>query len=212
MPALRGVTIRRARAQANGMPLTPSSRFGPVPATRTLFGRRRRVLQDVAAGQLADVTFITPTARGVGSRRRDQRQRARLGRNRRQRDRRRIPITGTEHDMLVLWDDWGGWFDHVAPTIYNSYEDGFRVPLLVISPYAKRGHVSHTVYEFGSILKFIETTFTLPSLDTTDARANNVTDPFDFGSHPRKFVPIPRRRSKQYFLSHTDDRNPDDDY
>ncbi|HEX8816727.1 MAG TPA: alkaline phosphatase family protein [Terriglobales bacterium] len=47
--------------------------------------------------------------------------------------------------IILTWDDWGGWYDHVAPTILNSYEFGFRVPLVVISPYAKAGYVSHQV-------------------------------------------------------------------
>ncbi len=70
--------------------------------------------------------------------------------------------------IFVTWDDWGGWYDHVAPTTYNSYELGFRVPLLVISPYAKKGYMSHHQYEFGSILKFMEAIFDLGTLGTTD--------------------------------------------
>ncbi|MDP9111074.1 MAG: hypothetical protein M3M96_05540, partial [Candidatus Eremiobacteraeota bacterium] len=57
--------------------------------------------------------------------------------------------------IFVTWDDWGGWYDHVKPPMYNSYELSFRVPLLVISPYAKPGYVSHVQHEFGSILKFV---------------------------------------------------------
>jgi phospholipase C len=93
--------------------------------------------------------------------------------------------------ILVTWDDWGGWYDHVKPPVRNSYELGFRVPLLVISPYAKAGYVSHVQYEFGSLLKFTETTFGLGSLGTTDAIANDLTDCFDFGQRPRPFKPIP---------------------
>jgi phospholipase C len=66
--------------------------------------------------------------------------------------------------IFVTWDDWGGWYDHVKPQIYNSYELGFRVPLIVISPYAKAGYVSHVQHEFGSILKFIEEQYGLGSL------------------------------------------------
>jgi phospholipase C len=78
----------------------------------------------------------------------------------------------------------------VPPQIYNHYEVGFRVPLVVVSPYAKRGHVSHVLYEFGSILKFVESTFGLPSLHTTDVRANDLGDAFDFSQSPRTFTPI----------------------
>jgi phospholipase C len=92
--------------------------------------------------------------------------------------------------IFVVWDDWGGWYDHVPPQIFNSYELGFRVPLIVVSPYAKRGYVSHTQYEFGSILKFVEETFGTGSLNTTDVRANSIDDAFNFNAHRRTFVPI----------------------
>ncbi|HKU81904.1 MAG TPA: alkaline phosphatase family protein, partial [Candidatus Tumulicola sp.] len=92
--------------------------------------------------------------------------------------------------ILIVWDDWGGWYDHVPPQLFNHYELGFRVPLLVVSPYAKKNYVSHVQYEFGSLLKFAETTFNLGSLGTTDARANDLTDAFHFGQSPRAFVTI----------------------
>ena len=92
--------------------------------------------------------------------------------------------------ILIVWDDWGGWYDHVPPPQFNHYELGFRVPLLVISPYAKKAHVSHVQYEFGSLLKFAETTFGLGSLGTTDVRANNLTDAFNYNRPPRAFTPI----------------------
>ena len=66
--------------------------------------------------------------------------------------------------IFITWDDWGGFYDHVALPIYNSYEYGFRVPLVIVSPYAKLGYVSHVTHDFGSILRFIEETFGLPSL------------------------------------------------
>lgn len=93
--------------------------------------------------------------------------------------------------IVVTWDDWGGWFDHVKPPVRNSYELGFRVPLIVISPYAKSGYVSHVQYEFGSVLKFAEETFSLGSLGSTDAIANDLRDCFDFSQAPRKFRKIP---------------------
>ncbi|HEU5481107.1 MAG TPA: alkaline phosphatase family protein, partial [Candidatus Tumulicola sp.] len=92
--------------------------------------------------------------------------------------------------IFVVWDDPGGWYDHVAPQTFNSYELGFRVPLIVISPYAKSGYVSHTQYEFGSILKFVEDAFQTGSLKTTDQRANSLNDTFNFNQQPRRFVRI----------------------
>jgi phospholipase C len=76
--------------------------------------------------------------------------------------------------IIITWDDWGGWYDHVSPTItggpgvINSYEYGIRVPLIVVSPYAKPAYISHQVNDFGSILKFIEATFRPPILTTID--------------------------------------------
>jgi phospholipase C len=95
--------------------------------------------------------------------------------------------------IIVTWDEWGGFYDHVPPPMENNYmELGFRVPLLVISPYAKRGHVSHVQYEFGSIVAFAEETFGIRkgSLNATDVRANDLSDAFNFTQTPRPFVQI----------------------
>jgi phospholipase C len=103
--------------------------------------------------------------------------------------------------IIVTWDDWGGWYDHVKPPQYNSYELGFRVPLVVIGAYAKSGYVSHKQHEFGSILKFAEKTLGLGSLGTTDVRADDLADCFNFNQKPRAFTPIQTQRGRQYFLS-----------
>ncbi len=92
--------------------------------------------------------------------------------------------------IFITWDDWGGWYDHVPPKMYNHFELGFRVPLVIVSPYAKAGFVSHRRHEFGSILRFSETAFDLGSLDTTDKRSDDLFDCFDFTKPPRQFVPI----------------------
>jgi phospholipase C len=107
--------------------------------------------------------------------------------------------------IIVVWDDWGGFYDNVAPPFTDEWGGlGFRVPMIVMSPYALGGgstnYVSHTQYEFGSILKFIEGTFGLGSLGTTDARANSIIDCFDFTQQPRTFTVIPSARHKDYFL------------
>ena len=62
----------------------------------------------------------------------------------------------------------------------DTFGLGPRVPLLIISPYARPGHISTTQYEFSSVLKFIETRFNLPALSTRDAGANDITDSFNF--------------------------------
>jgi phospholipase C len=96
--------------------------------------------------------------------------------------------------IILVWDDWGGWYDPV-PAPWVSYTRlGFRVPMIVISPYAKPHNVSHTHYDFGSILKFVEQTFHIGSLGTADATANSMQDVFDFTQTPNAFkaAPLPR--------------------
>jgi phospholipase C len=114
--------------------------------------------------------------------------------------------------IFVTWDDWGGWYDHVKPPVYNSYELGFRVPLVVISAYTDKGYVSHKQHEFGSILKFTEKTFGLGSLGTTDKRADDLSDFFKFKQKPRKFTPIKSSLPRSYFLKQPMSMaDPDDD-
>ena len=104
--------------------------------------------------------------------------------------------------VFVTWDDWGGWYDHVAPKIANSYEYGFRVPLIVISPYAKHGYVSHVTHDFGSILKFTEKTFGLATLGYADRNADDLYDCFNFNQSPRPYRQIKTRYDARYFLTH----------
>jgi phospholipase C len=103
--------------------------------------------------------------------------------------------------IVILWDDWGGYYDNAPPKQLDYVGLGIRVPCLIISPYAKRGYVSHTTYEFGSILKFVEDTFGLASLNTSDVRATSIEDSFDFGQAPRTFKPIPTKVPASYFIS-----------
>ncbi|HEY1654314.1 MAG TPA: alkaline phosphatase family protein [Candidatus Tumulicola sp.] len=94
--------------------------------------------------------------------------------------------------IFVTWDDWGGWYDHVRPKIYNKYELGFRVPLVIVSAYARPGYVSHRQHEFASMLAFAEKVFGIHkgALHGTDMRADDLMDAFDFKQSPRKFVTI----------------------
>jgi len=110
--------------------------------------------------------------------------------------------------ILVTWDDWGGWYDHVAPKVINSYEYGFRVPLIVISAYAKRGYVSHVNHDFGSILKYVEKVFGLPTLGYADSLSDDLTDCFDYSQARKKFQTIQAPHGSDYFLN--DKRAADD--
>ncbi len=103
--------------------------------------------------------------------------------------------------ILIAWDDWGGWYDHVPPQIINSYEYGFRVPLIVVSPYAKPGYISHVTHDFGSILRFIESNYNLPSLGYADAAADDLSDCFDFSQTPIPFQTIAAPLKADFFLN-----------
>jgi phospholipase C len=122
--------------------------------------------------------------------------------------------------VIVTWDDWGGWYDHVRPPIsrtnpYNYYELGFRVPLLVVSAYTKAGYISNVQHDFGSILHFAESVFDLgfiPPGTFADSRADDLADFFDFKAQPRRFVDIPAPLPSGYFLDTSrPPMSPDDD-
>jgi phospholipase C len=82
--------------------------------------------------------------------------------------------------IIVLWDDYGGFFDNVAPPTVDGYGLSFRVPALIISAFAKTGYLDNTVYDFESTLKFAEWNFNLPSLTLRDSNANNLLNAFNF--------------------------------
>ncbi len=149
----------------------------------------RRFLDDVGHGRLANVTWVTPS--GPNSDHSSTRSNtgpmwvARV-----------VNAVGESKywkttAIFVMWDEWGGWYDHVPPPYADFDGLGIRVPLLVISPYAKRDYVSHVQYETGSVLRFIEDEFGLGRLAASDTRANSpAADCFDFTRPPRPFVPF----------------------
>ena len=176
-----------------------------------------QVLQDIANGQLAQVTWVIPDGRNsdhaasndgsgpswvasivnsIGS-----------------------SAYWSNTAIVITWDDWGGWYDHVAPKVVNDgvswgsgYVYGFRVPLIVVSPYAKTAYISHNTHDFGSVLKFIETTFGLSSLGYADLGADDLSDCFSLTQSPHSFQMIPAARKAAYFINDKRPRtDPDDD-
>lgn len=109
--------------------------------------------------------------------------------------------------LLVTWDEWGGIFDHVAPPSVPDAnaspalnEDfgqmGFRVPAVVLSPYAKAGSVAHTRFGHESMLRMVEDRYRLRPLTVRDAKANSLAAAFDFTRPPRREPPhLPTPRS-----------------
>jgi phospholipase C len=93
--------------------------------------------------------------------------------------------------IFVVWDEWGGFDDHVVPPVVEKeglsgpVRYGYRIPFLAISPYAKKGHVAHTLYSHSSILRTIERIFDVPPLTEWDAKANDLLECFDFSQARR---------------------------
>ena len=113
--------------------------------------------------------------------------------------------------IIITWDDWGGWYDHVPPFKTGGekahhwgqgYTYGFRVPLLVVSAYTKPGLVDNDIHDFGSILRFVEDNFSLPKIGPgyyADAFATGLHAFFPL-ANPRPFGPIPARQNAAFFL------------
>ncbi|HXZ12235.1 MAG TPA: alkaline phosphatase family protein [Candidatus Sulfotelmatobacter sp.] len=121
--------------------------------------------------------------------------------------------------IIITWDDWGGWFDHVAPQVVNDgvswgsgYVYGFRVPLIIVSPYAKTAYISHATHDFGSILKFVEKNFNLSSLGYADTPADDFSDCFQLTQPPNGFKTIPAALDAAHFINDkTPPTGPDDE-
>ena len=117
--------------------------------------------------------------------------------------------------IIITWDDWGGWYDHVAPKVIHDgvswgsgYAYGFRVPLIIISPYAKASYISHATHDFGSVLRFVETTFRLPSLGYADSVADDFADCFSLTQRPLSFQTLTAAFDAAHFIN--DKRKPTD--
>ena len=155
-------------------------RFGPQWATNVRPWHQFE--RDVAAGQLAAVTWLVtdtaesehpPASTCLG----ENTTVAEINAVMRSRFWPRTVI-------VVTWDDFGGFYDHVAPPQVNRWGLGPRVPALVISPYARRGYVDHSPYDFTSVLALVERRFGLAPLTRRDAQASPLLHSFDFAAAP----------------------------
>lgn len=169
------------------------------------------ILTDVTTGHLADVTWVIPTLSNSDHERGFSTTGPGWVAN-------VVNAIGQSPDwnstvIFLTWDDWGGWYDHVAPpTPFPDYMGiGFRVPAIIISPYAKQNYVSHEFNTFASTLRFVEQTFGVPALTSRDANANGFSDAFNFSQTPRKFVPLQTSVTKAQLLKRKADTLPPDE-
>jgi phospholipase C len=166
------------------------------------------VLSDIAAGHLAQVTWIVPSLNNS--------------------DHPGAPAQGPDWvatlvnaigrskywantTIFIAWDDWGGFYDHVPPPKTDDMGLGFRVPVLVVGPYARRGYISHVNHESSGFLRYTEEVFNLPTLGTRDATADDFRDCFDYTQPPTPFTPIPTHLTPDFFLHQKPSGPPDDD-
>ncbi|HEV3310846.1 MAG TPA: alkaline phosphatase family protein [Chloroflexota bacterium] len=94
--------------------------------------------------------------------------------------------------IVLTWDDFGGFYDHVPPPTVSDYSLGPRVPMILISPYARVHVVDHHQYDFRSILKFVESSFTLPHLTVFDRSVRSISGMLDFHQKPNPSLLLPR--------------------
>jgi len=113
--------------------------------------------------------------------------------------------------IFISWDDWGGWYDHVDPPKVDAMGPGFRVPLLIVSPFARHGYITHIDHEASGFIAFIEHNFDLGTLGARDAGTDAFADCFDYTQTPQPFSLIPTRISLDQLLREKDSGPPDDD-
>jgi phospholipase C len=166
--------------------------------TRNISSPEKTIFRDISKGKLASVSWVIPDGvnsdhSGFGSTDKGPSWVAQV-----------VNAVGeskywSSTAILITWDDWGGWYDHLPPPQLDYAGLGFRVPLIVVSPFAKTNYVSHTQYEFGSIIRFVEDNWNLGRLGTTDERAASLDDMFDLSGSARKFKKISAKYSREYF-------------
>ncbi|MEX1045980.1 MAG: alkaline phosphatase family protein [Actinomycetota bacterium] len=96
--------------------------------------------------------------------------------------------------IFITWDEWGGFYDHVRPPAVDRVGLGFRVPMLVLSPYAKRGYIDRKLGEFSTPLRFIQDNWGMPHNTERIRRTHNFAHAFDFKRNPRPPDPKPVKK------------------
>jgi phospholipase C len=182
-------------------------RFGP-DWLNNVISPETNVLTDIANGHLAQVTWIVPSYNNS--------------------DHPGAPPYGPDWvasivnaignspfwnstAIFISWDDWGGFYDHVPPPQIDAMGLGFRVPVLVVSPYARHGYISHVNHESSGFLRYMEEVFNLPSLGTRDSVADDFSDCFDYTQTPPAYPLIKTSHTTEFFRKQKPSGPPDDD-
>jgi len=143
-------------------------------------------IRDVKAGHLADVSWVTPGGGDPSGH-----PPAQMGGGENFVAQQINAVMQSQYwnntAIFLTWDEFGGQYDHVAPPHVDGVGLGVRVPLIVISPYAKHGYISHAQSEFSSFIKFIEEDYNLPNLGARDAlpQTGDLMDYFNFSQTPQ---------------------------
>ena len=189
---LRRLSNPNRASQAVWVPLLDVPRFLDKPALRSHIVDLSQYYRDLRDGTLPAVAYIAPSGASEhppGSLATGQRF-----------------VRGLVNAMMsseewsssafmMAYDDWGGWYDHVKPPHRDAHGDGFRVPAMLVSAYAREHVIVHTDLDFTSMLKFIEQNWRLRPLTRLDARAGSMMGAFNFRQAPRVPDIIPQLRA-----------------
>jgi phospholipase C len=189
----RTAAHHRRASQATWMPLLSYARYLDDPRLRRHIVDASELFADADRGTLPAVSYVVPAGSSEHPPGRVQ-----GGMRLVRRIVNALVLSPSWSSSAFMWtyDSWGGWYDHVAPPRLDAHGDGFRVPALLVSPYARRHHVDHTRLDATSALRFIEDNWGLRPLARRDARANSLAGAFDFASPPRAPAILPLDRAR----------------
>jgi phospholipase C len=188
---LRHLTNANRASQAVWVPLLDIPRFLKSPVLMSHIADLSEYYRDLRDGTLPDVAYMVPSGASEhppGSIATGQRFVRGLV------NALMASKEWSDSAFMMAYDDWGGWYDHVPPPSRDANGDGFRVPAMLVSPYARQHAIIHTALDFTSMLKFIEYNWDLRPLTRLDATAGNLRSAFDFGEEPRppEIIPVVR--------------------
>src|SRR5690606_11747850 len=178
----RAATDTDPASQTVRVPLLNYARFLDDPALSANIVDLAEYYRDLEQGTLPAVAYVATSGaneRSAGSMAAGQKLvRTMLN---------RLMLSRSWERSAFLWsyDGSGGWYDHVAPPVIDGVQAGLRVPAVLVSPYARPGHIDHTQLDYTSALKFIEYNWDLPPLTTRDATAESISGACDFTAPPR---------------------------